>query len=117
MPEDKDQPKAKSSSDQGDEMAELLQNFYQPRDAEMQDFEDFYDAIQKKLEEQNPVNRISKLGQDMEKTMQAREKRLEQLVSKMEKKQTADFAPIKAKRNPIKSLFTKISGCFNQKQN
>lgn len=115
---DKDQNKGNDSSDKGsDEMANLLQSFYQPMDAEMQDFESFYDAIQEKLEAQNPALRISKLTQEMEKTMQAREKRLEQLITKIENKQDSQFKKIKIKQNPIKSLFSKISKCFNYKQN
>ncbi len=84
----------KPSDREPDEVLDLLQEFYQPEMEDLQEFTEFYDAIDRKLTEQNPVHRISKLGDDLEASLSEREQKLAKYIRRLEQKRTqADQRP------------------------
>lgn len=85
--ENKNKPNAKNPPErEPDEVLDLLQNFYQPESTEMEEFTEFYAAIEKKLTKQNPVSRIAKLGNDLENSLNEREQKLAQYIKRLEQK-------------------------------
>lgn len=87
MTKDENKSNPKNSSDrEPDEVLDLLQNFYQPESTEIEEFTEFYAAIEKKLNEQNPVSRIAKLGNDLENSLNEREQKLSQYIRRLEQK-------------------------------
>ena len=69
-----------------DEIIELLTNFYEPEDSELEEFDLFFDSIEQKLEDQNPVNRISKISDQIETNINLREQKLAQLLRRLDQK-------------------------------
>ncbi len=85
--ENKNKPNTKNPPDrEPDEVLDLLQNFYQPESTEIEEFTEFYAAIEKKLAQQNPVSRIAKLGNDIENSLNEREQKLSQYIRRLEQK-------------------------------
>lgn len=99
--DNKNKPKAKNTPNrEPDEVLDLLQKFYQPELTEMEEFSDFYSNIEKKLTEQNPVSRVTKLGDAIENSLNEREQKLSQYVRRLEQKKVKP-----KKTTPVKSKF------------
>ncbi|MBT6844099.1 MAG: hypothetical protein HOA17_09970 [Candidatus Melainabacteria bacterium] len=87
MIDKEDKTKNRDSKDRKpDEIIELLTNFYEPEDSEVEEFDLFFDSIEHKLEEQNPVNRISKISDQIETNISLREQKLAQLLRRLDQK-------------------------------
>ena len=110
--DNKNKPNSKNSPDrEPDEVLDLLQKFYQPESAEMEEFTGFYDSIEKKLTEQNPVSRITQSSNAIENNLNDREQKLSQYVRRLEQKKVKRkvVTPIKPKLNfSLKKIFTSI---------
>lgn len=96
--------KDKSKDRDSDEIIELLGNFYEPDDSEMTDFGLFFDSIEQKIDEQNPVNRISKIGNSIEDNINYREQKLSQLVRRLEQKSKTPKQKPKRRTGKILSI-------------
>jgi hypothetical protein len=67
-----------------EDLIKLLKSFYQPEQNEMQNFDDFFGSIEKKLNEQNPVNQIIATNSELEKEYQQRQIKLEESINRLE---------------------------------
>lgn len=99
--------KNKSKDRKPDEIIELLENFYQVEESEIEEFDLFFDSIEQKIEEQNPATRISKIGDQIETNFNSREQKLSQLLRRLEQKSNQ---PKKKKRKINNSKLKQIFG-------
>jgi len=67
-----------------DDLIKLLKSFYQHETNEMQDFEDFFGSIEKKLNEQNPVTKIMQTNLELEQDYKLRQSKLEDSINRLE---------------------------------
>lgn len=75
-----------NNSRDADEVVDLLKEFYQP-DEQLQEFEEFYQAIEDKLEAANPLNKIQNANNQMQDSYLRREQRLEEFITQLEQTQ------------------------------
>ncbi|MDD9898170.1 MAG: hypothetical protein OXU45_04125 [Candidatus Melainabacteria bacterium] len=94
--------KDKSKDRKPDDIIELLEDLYEPNESEMTEFDLFFDGIEQKIDEQNPVNRISKIGDKIEDNINYREQKLSQLVRRLEQKSKTKAR--KQKKSPNRFL-------------
>lgn len=88
-----------------EEIIDLLKSLYNPDlSIEMQDFDDFYQSIENKIEEQNPTNKINKAGREIDSNFYTRQMKLENLEKNLEQK---TFQVHKTKKKKIKFSFSK----------
>ncbi|MDA0771357.1 MAG: hypothetical protein O3C63_00270 [Cyanobacteria bacterium] len=104
MIDKEDKTKNKDSKDRKpDEIIELLTNFYEPEDLEIEEFDLFFDSIEQKLEDQNPVNRISKISDQIETNINLREQKLAQLLRRLDQKKNTSQVK-KSKKLKLKPI-------------
>lgn len=105
MIDKEDKNKAKNSIDRNpDEIIELLENFYQVEDSETEDFDLFFDSIEQKITEQNPANRISKIGDDIENNINLREQKLSRFLRRLEQKNGKTKKKPKSNKPKLKQI-------------
>lgn len=66
------------------DLIELLKNFYQPDTEDIENFDDFYQSIEAKLNTQNPVNKISQASDELEVKYKKRQKKFEDFINQLE---------------------------------
>jgi len=66
------------------DLVKLLKSFYQPEKNEMQDFDDFFSSIEKKINDQNPVNKIIQVSNELEHDYELRQMKLEESINRLE---------------------------------
>lgn len=104
MIDKEDKTKNKDSKDRKpDEIIELLTNFYEPEDSELEEFDLLFDSIEQKLEDQNPVNRISKISDQIETNINLREQKLAQLLRRLDQKKNTSKVK-KSKKLKLKPI-------------
>ena len=88
-----------------EDLIKLLKSFYQNEKNEMQDFEDFFGSIEKKLDEQNPVTKIMQTNMELEQDYKLRQNKLEESINRLENNLKLSHDLIKKKSARLKMIF------------
>lgn len=88
-----------------EDLIKLLKSFYQHEKNEMQDFEDFFGSIEKKLDEQNPVTKIMQTNMELEQDYKLRQNKLEESINRLENNLKLSHDLIKKKSARLKMIF------------
>jgi hypothetical protein len=116
MPKDKDPKEDKKNFGDGEELASdevsgLLRSFYKPMESKlknphkMQEFTEFFEAIEQKIQDTEAINQISKVNKKIQMDYELREKKLKSLVNRLddENQPKKKFKEVKLPRTHKKS--------------
>jgi len=88
-----------------EDLIKLLKSFYKHEQNEMQDFDDFFGSIEKKLNEQNPVSKIMQTNIELEQDYKIRQSKLEESIVRLEYN-------LKSSQELINRQSTRLKVCF-----
>jgi hypothetical protein len=91
-----------------EDLIKLLKSFYRPEQNEMQNFDDFFGSIEKKLEEQSPVNKIIQTNIELEEDYKIRQSRLEESINRLENNLKSSQSFTKKNSNKLKKILIGI---------
>jgi t-SNARE complex subunit (syntaxin) len=86
------------------DLVKLLKSFYHPEKNEMQEFDEFFSSIEKKINDQNPVNKIIQVSTDLEHDYELRQMKLEESINRLEHNLKLNQALKQKKSTQLKAI-------------